>query len=240
MMTTAPGLFCAEWRDLVMISYEVDPLLLVPLVPAGTSLDFHEGRAIVSVVGLRFMNTRIAGIPFPLHQDFEQVNFRFYVWRQVQAEIRPGVVFIKEIVPSTAMTLGARLLFNEQYDTAPMRHDVVAGEHGWASYEWQMANRWNRLSGRRNGRPQAAAGHGIETFVKDRHWSYARQRGGSTLEFRIEHPSWDISPAADATLDCDVARVYGPKFASTLGRPPLSAFIAVGSDTVLHPGHPID
>jgi uncharacterized protein len=240
MLTTVPGLFCAEWRDLVMISYEVDPLLLVPLVPAGTSLDFFDGRALVSVVGLRFMNTRIAGIPIPLHQDFEQVTFRFYVWRQVNAEIRAGVVFIKEIVPSAAMTLSARLLFNERYETAPMRHEVVAGEHGWASYEWQMANRWNRLSARRTGRPHAAAVDAIETFIKDRPWSYTRQRDGSTLEFRIEHPSWNISPAADPTLDCDVASVYGAKFAPTLARSPVSAFIAAGSDTILHPGRPID
>jgi uncharacterized protein YqjF (DUF2071 family) len=239
-MPTVPGLFSAEWRDLVMISYEIDPLLLVPLVPKGTSLDFYDGRALVTVVGLRFMNTRVAGVPVPLYQDFEQVNFRFYVWRRVKTEIRAGSVFIKEIIPSTTMTFAGRLLFNEQYETAPMRHDVAAGEQGWASYEWQMGNRWNRLSARRNGSPQAVAANTIETFIKDRPWSYTRQRNGSTLEFRVEHPSWQISPATDPTLDCDVPRVYGPKFATTLSRSPVSAFIAVGSDTVLQPGHPID
>src|SRR5262245_2454519 len=119
-MMTSTGLLSAEWRDLVMISYEIDPLLLVPFVPGGTSLDFHSGRALVSVVGLRLLNTRVAGLPIPFYQDFEQVNFRFYVWRQAGSELRRGVVFIKEIVPSTSITLGARLFFNENYVTAPM------------------------------------------------------------------------------------------------------------------------
>ena len=34
----------AEWRDLVMANYEVDPTLLEDLVPAGTGLDLNEGR----------------------------------------------------------------------------------------------------------------------------------------------------------------------------------------------------
>jgi hypothetical protein len=34
--------------------------------------------------------------------------------------------------------------------------------------------------------------------------------------------------------------VYGGQFVTTLSRPPVSAFIAVGSETVLHPGQPID
>jgi uncharacterized protein len=236
----AAGLLSAEWRDLVMISYEVDPLLLVPLIPAGTSLDFYHGLALVSVVGLRFLHTRVAGIPMPLHQDFEQVNFRFYVWRQSGEDVRRGVVFIKEIVPSLAMALGARLLFNEKYVTAPMRHDVTAGEQGWASYEWELAERWNRVAAWRNGPARAMATESIESFVKDRPWGYTRQRDGSTLELKVDHPSWEVWPAMDATLDCDVQAVYGREFVATLSRPPVSAFVAVGSETVLHPGRAID
>ena len=43
----------AEWRDLVMLNYEVDPGILAGLVPAGTELDLWQGRALVSVVGMR-------------------------------------------------------------------------------------------------------------------------------------------------------------------------------------------
>ena len=51
----------AEWRDLVMLNYEVDPGILAGLVPAGTELDLWQGRALVSVVGFHFRRTRVLG-----------------------------------------------------------------------------------------------------------------------------------------------------------------------------------
>jgi hypothetical protein len=239
-MMASTGLLSAEWRDLVMISYEIDPLLLVPYVPGGTSLDFHEGRALVTVVGLRMLNTRVAGVPIPFHQDLEQVNFRFYVWRRAGSELRRGVVFIKEIVPSASMTIGARLFFNENYVSAPMRHQVAHAAQGWASYEWEAAGRWNRVSARHNDPARRVAATSIESFVKDRFWGYSRQRDGSTIEYQVEHPDWDVWPAVDPLLECDVANVFGSQFATTLARPPISAFVAVGSDATLHPGHRLE
>ena len=69
----------AEWRYLVMLSYEIDPAVLAPLVPAATELDLWQGRALVSVVGFRFLGTRVLGLPVPLHTDFDEVNLRFHV-----------------------------------------------------------------------------------------------------------------------------------------------------------------
>lgn len=34
----------AEWRDLVMLNYEVEPKLLTDYVPRGTELDAHDGK----------------------------------------------------------------------------------------------------------------------------------------------------------------------------------------------------
>ncbi len=78
----APGAFLtAEWRHLAMLSYEIDPELLQPLVPRGTDLDTWQGRTYVSVVGFLFLRTRVLGIPVPFHRNFEEVNLRFYVRR---------------------------------------------------------------------------------------------------------------------------------------------------------------
>jgi len=68
-----PGPFLtAEWRDLAMLKYEIDPAVLRPLVPAGTELDGWDGRTFVSVVGFRFLRTRVRGVPVPGHRDFEE------------------------------------------------------------------------------------------------------------------------------------------------------------------------
>ena len=49
----------AEWRNLVMLNYEVGRGLLEPYVPAMTELDSFEGRTYVSLVGFCFNKTFI-------------------------------------------------------------------------------------------------------------------------------------------------------------------------------------
>lgn len=222
-----------------MISFEIDPGLLAPRVPDGTTLDSYHGRTLVTLVGLRFLNLRVAGIPVPGFQDFDQVNCRFYVRREAGAEIRRGVVFIKEIVPSLAMAFAARLLVNEHYVAAPMRHQITGGEENWVVFEWQLADRWNRLRARRGGPAAVPSPDSLESFVAGRPWGYSRQTDGATLELRVEHPPWAVSLAADSVLDCDVAAVFGPQFAAPLARPPVSAFIAAGSETAIYPPRPL-
>jgi len=94
----------AEWRHLAMLNYEVDARLLLPFVPAETELDCLDGKVFVSLVGFRFLRTRMFGwVAIPMHSNFEEVNLRFYVRRQVGNEVRRGVVFIQETVPRRAI-----------------------------------------------------------------------------------------------------------------------------------------
>jgi uncharacterized protein YqjF (DUF2071 family) len=80
------GIFLtAEWRYLAMLNYAVDPQMLLPRVPAGTELDFFDGQTFVSLVGFRFLNTKVLRIPVPFHRDFDEVNLRFYVKRREDA-----------------------------------------------------------------------------------------------------------------------------------------------------------
>ena len=69
----------AEWRNLIMMNYEVPPAVLEPYLPKGVELDLFEGNAYVSLVAFHFLNTKVAGIGFPFHKNFEEVNLRFYV-----------------------------------------------------------------------------------------------------------------------------------------------------------------
>src|SRR5713101_1040010 len=114
----------AEWRDLAMLNFEVDPTVLRPLVPAGTELDDWRSRTFVSVVGFLFLNTRVLGIPIPFHRDFEEVNLRFYVRRKMSDGWRRAVVFVKELVPRAAIALTARMVYGENYVALPMNHRI--------------------------------------------------------------------------------------------------------------------
>jgi uncharacterized protein len=219
----------AEWRHLLMINYEIDPALLKPYLPHGVEIDSWNGHCYVSMVGFLFLNTRVMGLPVPMHMNFEEVNLRFYVRRGEQR----GVVFIREIVPRWAIATIARVLYNEQYIALPMRHAVGNGR---VEYEWRTGDRWNRLSAQIAGEPAPIAAGSQEEFITEHYWGYTAQRDGGTLEYRVEHPPWRIWRAAEPDLQCDAAELYGAEFAPVFGGKPESAFVAEGSPIAVYRG----
>ncbi len=214
-----------------MLNYEIDPSALAPFVPAGTELDSWDGKLFVSVVGFLFLRTRVFGIPIPFHRNFEEVNLRFYVRRKSEECWRRGVVFIKEIVPRAAIALAARKLYNEPYVAMPMSHciEVQSGSLRSVEYSWRDADRQNSLKMIVRSQAQLLCEGSEAEFITEHHWGYNAQRDGSTLEYRVEHPRWQIYDVSDAKLNCDVACLYGERFCDSLNRKPSSAFLAAGS-----------
>src|SRR5215510_14081912 len=124
----------AEWRHLAMLNYEMEPQILQPYVPAGTELDTWGNKTFISVVGFMFLKTRVLGLPIPFHQNFEEINLRFYVRRKTEEGWRRGVVFIKEIVPRAAIALTARWLYNENYVALPTGNVICWAAHDAKKY----------------------------------------------------------------------------------------------------------
>ncbi len=225
----------ARWIHLAMLNYEVDPHLLAPYLPAGTELDDYRGGHYVSIVGFQFLDTRLLGLRVPGYQDFEEVNLRFYVRRYGPEGQRRGVVFIKEIVPQRMTAWLARRCYNENYVRRPMRREDELGENGSGivRYEWRQAGRWNRLGLRVGGRAYLPEADTEESFISEHYWGYARQRKGGTLEYRVEHPPWEVWRAVESEFDCDVPATYPEAFAEVLERAPHSAFLAQGSPVLV-------
>jgi uncharacterized protein YqjF (DUF2071 family) len=228
----------AEWRQLLMVNYEVDAAALLPRVPAGVVLDLHDGRALVSVVGFRFLRTRLLGIPVPLHRDFDEVNLRFYVRREMpDGTVRRGVTFVRELVPRAAIAVVARLAYNEPYRALPMRSVVPAGAPdaaGALAFEWRRGGRWERVAARTHGDATPLVPGSEAEFITEHYWGYTRQRDGGTVEYQVLHPPWRVRDAQTPVLDMDVATLYGPEFVGPLAGPPASAFVATGSAVTVH------
>jgi len=221
-----------------MLNYEAEPSLLAPFVPPGTELDFWGGKAFVSVVGFLFLNTRVRGIPIPFHRDFEEVNLRFYVRRKSSDGWRRGVVFIKELVPRLAIACTAKVFYNENYAALPMAHRIEMSQAEVKSvvYSWGSGGRENSLTLITHGGAQPLNEGSEQEFITEHHWGYSAQRGGSTLEYQVEHPRWNVWEAKEARLDCDVAGLYGRQFEPVLNRVPASAFLAEGSKVKVYKG----
>ena len=234
----------AQWRYLVLLNYDVDPSILHALVPLGTELDLWNGRAIASVVGFRFVRTRVLGVPVPFHRDFEEVNLRFYVRHTASdGSVRRGVVFVRELVPRLSVALLARFAYNEPYLALPMRSTTPAEPTelpGRVSYGWRTGARWQELAATATGVPALPAQESEAAFISEHYWGYTRQRDGGTMEYEVAHPRWRVWAAADATLDADVPRLYGSSFARPLAARPVSAFIAEGSEITVYRPRRID
>jgi len=219
-----------------MLNYRIDPADLLPLVPAGTELDTWRGEALVSVVGFRFLKTRVLGVPVPFHRDFDEVNLRFYVRRETAGMVRRGVVFIREVVPRWAIAALARWTYNEPYVSCPMKSE--AGPTG-ARYAWESAGRWNEVAVEVAGEPSPLVAGSEAEFITEHYWGYTRQRDGGTVEYEVRHPPWRVWNAVAATLDCDVRGFYGTAYAEALAGGPCSSFLADGSEIAVLPAQTI-
>src|SRR3989454_7838766 len=176
----------AGGRPLVMLSYEVDLEGRAPLAPAGLALDLWHGRALVSVVGFRFLDARVLGAAIPRHRDFDEVNLRFYVRRDMPGgETRHGVVFVRELVSRLAVALLARLAYNEPYRAVRMRSATPRGASdapGRLAYEWRIGGAWEGLAATAGGAPTAPQPGSQEAFITQHHWGYTRPRDGGAAE----------------------------------------------------------
>ena len=136
----------AQWRYLAMLNYTIDPALVRPLVPPGTELDFFGDATYVSLVGFRFLRTKVFGLGIPGYRDFEEVNLRFYVRRRTAEGWRRGVAFVGELVPHHAIALVARTLYGEPYAALPMGHRIQrtpASIH--VEYHWRRGGKWESM-----------------------------------------------------------------------------------------------
>lgn len=221
-----------------MLNYRVAPELLRPYIPAGTELDCWNGATYLSIVGFLFRDTRVLGVPVPLHRHFEEVNLRFYVRRTVGSDVRRAVTFIRELVPRRAIATVAKLTYNEPYRALPMRHrlgplDAATGAPSLVEYGWRHSGEWNRLSVEPIGAARPLEAGSEEEFITEHYWGYTRQRDGGTIEYRVEHPAWRVWQVRSARLEGDLAPLYGDDVASVLAGAPASSFLADGSVVTL-------
>lgn len=231
----------AEWRYLAMLNYEVDPPLLAPHIPAGTELDRFNGKAFVSMVGFRFLSTKIWGIPIPFHRNFDEVNLRFYVRRCENGVVKRGVAFIQEIVPRRAIATVARLVYNENYRCLPMAHLISSADGGLhVEYAWRLGAISNRLTVQAAGAPRAMTNGSVEQFIAEHYWGHSAQPGGGCVEYHVAHRPWRVWDVAHAEFSGDAASLYGAAFADVLNKPPDSAFLAEGSPVTVYRGKRIE
>lgn len=220
----------AEWRNLLMANYAIDPFVLKKYIPCHTELDEFNGIHYVSLVGFLFTNTKIRGFSFPFHRTFEEVNLRFYVRYKEDNKWKRGVVFMKEIVPKRIISFIANTVYKEKYATHRMNHLWKQTENGLqVEYKWKAGAEWNYITALAEKEPVQIQEHSEEEFITEHYWGYTHVSDTCTGVYQVEHPKWRVHPVTFYDIKCDTKNLYGTDFVEALSQPPLSVFLAEGS-----------
>ncbi len=226
----------AQWQYLAMLNYEVDPAILKIHLPPYTEIDFFNGKALVSIVGFLFNNTKVLGVPWPLHTNFEEVNLRYYIKHFDAHQWKRGVGFVSEIVPQPIISSIANVLYNEHYSTAKMNHLVTeTSDSIKVAYQWKKRNQsWNEIAVEAGNTLQDIAVGSEEEFILEHYFGYNQLNPTTTIEYAVEHPRWQVYTVQNFHLNCDVAALYGKEFIPFITNvAPHSVYLAKGSPVIV-------
>ena len=220
----------ADWRKLTFCNYKIDPQLLSPYLPSGTELDLYKGACYISLVGMMFKNTRLLGFKIPFHVNFEEVNLRFYVRRLEKGVYKNGVVFIKEIVPKPALSLVAKLVYDEKYETLPMKHSWLLGDRASKiEYCFKKNNIWQRIEVVADSKLIEIPQQSETEFIIERYWGFAKSDATKTYEYEVRHPRWKVNQVKSYHVDVNFKVVYGDAFSFLNQVEPDSVMLTEGS-----------
>tara|TARA_Y100000589_G_scaffold151967_1_gene144856 strand:- start:2045 stop:2773 length:729 start_codon:yes stop_codon:yes gene_type:complete len=223
----------ANWKNLIMINFEVSPKLLLPLVPAGTELDLWKNKAFVSIIAFLFDEVKVLGIPAFGNKKFEELNIRFYIKRFDGKNIKRGVAFVKEIVPKPLVTRVANFFFSEHYQTMKMSHEFSftdINQKKIQNLEYVVKkDKSYRFSARLTSKLTDLEEGSFEEFIAEHYWGYSRVNDHKTIEYRVQHPKWEIFKESDVEFKCDFEKLYGNQWEFLNLKKPHSTFVAKGS-----------
>lgn len=226
----------ATWEYLAMMNYVVEPEILKPYLPPHTELDLFEGKALVSIVGFLFNNTKVMGMPWPWHTNFDEVNLRYYVKHFDGQQWKRGAAFISEIVAKPMIAATANLMYNEHYSTAKMFHNIrTVNNKLLVEYNWKKKKQpWNSIEIQAATELLEIVPGSEAEFILEHYYGYNGYDQNTTIEYAVEHPRWRMYPVNSYLLKCDVAHLYGAEFVPFIKDvKPHSVFLAKGSDIIV-------
>ena len=229
----APAFLSARWLHVLGVTYAVDEARLLEHLPRGAQIDTLEGSPRVSIVAFQFRRTRLRGVPIPLHVNFSEINLRFYV----RLHDRRAVVFIREFVSRPAISLVAKLTYNEPYRTIRMRDEVLGPrEDGLIGVRHRFGRALgNRLEAWADPSPVVPGEDSAGYWLTHHDLGVGRARDGSARSYEVDHPVWALHEVRSVDVAVDFAALYGPQWAFLAQAEPSHVTLAEGSGVSITP-----
>lgn len=221
----------ANWDEIVMVNYEIEPSVLIPYLPYGVELDTYNDLCFISLVGFKFNKSNIFGINIPLYGSFDEVNLRFYVKRTDGDEIKRGVVFISEIVPYKIVSVLANLLYKEHYSVAEMTSEIsIKNEDKIINYNWKPNAEIFSIKATFSNETEKISSNSLEEFIYEHYYGFTKVSDNETWEYKVNHPRWLTNKVKSYEIICDFEKMYGNDFALLNFKQPYSVYNAIGSE----------
>lgn len=214
----------AKWKNLVFLSYHVEPELLLPLLPPNIEADLMNDKAVVTLAAFDFVNTKIKGIPLPVYGDFSEINLRFNVTdKNINLK---GVVFIKELVPKSLIAAAANTIYNEKYETAGITasHDVSLDV---LKFNYTI-NEKHTISVITESRSCVVPENTAKYNIKQRNAGFGTFEG-KTIVYEVKHGEWDIFPVINHAIKIDFGELFGAEWKFLNDTEPFDITTARGS-----------
>ncbi|MDP1846451.1 MAG: DUF2071 domain-containing protein [Solirubrobacteraceae bacterium] len=233
MSKPAAAFLTAEWLHVLGVTYAVDEGRLAPHLPRGAQIDTLEGSPRVSIVAFHFRRTRLRGVPIPLHVNFGEINLRFYV----RLHDRRAVVFIREFVSRPAISIIAKLTYNEPYRTIRMRDEVLGpDERGLVGVRHRFGRGLgNRLEAWADPDPVVPAEDSAGYWLTHHDLGVGRDRAGRARSYEVDHPVWALHEVRSLAVEVDFGALYGPRWAFLADAEPSHVTLAEGSGVSITP-----
>jgi uncharacterized protein YqjF (DUF2071 family) len=224
-----PTFLTGDWKNLLMVNYDVDPKILEPYLPRGTKLNLWNGRCYVTLTGFVFDNIKVLGMRFPFHQQVIEVNLRFYAIPLAAKAGERGVVFIKETTAKPAIALAANLFYNEHYAVMPVHYQeqhldgTQTIEYRWGSDPGGL------LRAKLDKELREIEPGSEEEFITWQLRGFTKVSARRTLRYVVQHPLWHIRPILNFEMDVEFGSLFGENFCFLKYERPVSIFCAEGS-----------
>jgi len=224
----------ANWLRMASANYIVDPCLLEKYLPKGTVLESYNGQHYVSLVAFRYSQTRLLNIQIPFYSIFEEINLRFYVKREIApGKWRSEVAFTKLFFPKNALTLVAKHIYKENYETRAMRHKWTENKEILFTSYGLKKDRWHNFDLKSAVKSEVIDVNSSAFFFSKHYWGTSHINEKSCTIYEIQHPEWSAYPIKEWDINFDFNTVFGSDFKQLTNRQPESVHLFDGSEVVV-------
>lgn len=235
--TKSKPLYKCEWRDVVALNFNVDPRLLLPLIPKGTRVLTYHDHALITIMAKNIREYRPYAKNLTLFRSVDEIDIRVYLTWDNGNEVRNGHYKLKNLVSNKMACRIFRFLSGQEQELVSISRSTTGFEDATldalptAEYRWSHEDSDNlfRVTAR-NQAGKGADGSKEQFVLQQEHRFVSSSRGTQCLPIR--QTPWLVWNASSGSFDCNTHLFLGKEFRKYFARPSFVLLSRGGEVTV--------